>query len=190
MIELNSISELIEAIPVASPKLIGVDGKDGSGKSTTAYEIAKTTGASVVSRDDFIDKGKGTFVDHLRYEEIGAAILNSNGLCIVEGVCLLDAIDRLGVTLDIHVYIKRMSKYGLWQDADECSFYGDVSDAIQHFENRQTDIRNAMDKCRDSNAIQWKMPEFTRELIRYHARRKPHEVADYVYLRTGRSRLN
>ena len=51
----------------------------------------------------------------------------------------------------------------------------------------ETDIRNAMSKAKKSNAIrnQWKMPEFRQELIRYHAQRKPHDVADYIYLRSN-----
>jgi len=173
VIELSSISELIETILNTSPRLVGIDGKDGSGKSTAACEIAKATGASVISLDDFIDKGKGTFADNLRYEEIGAAISKSNGSLIVEGVCLLNVIDRLGVKLDVHVYVKRISRYGFWYDIDECAFHEDHSDVIQYFESAETDIRNVMAKSKDSNAIrnQWKMPEFRQELIRYHAQR-------------------
>ena len=99
----------------------------------------------------------------------------------------MDIIDRLGVKLDIHVYVKRINGDGLWRDTDECDFRGDPTDVIQHLENAETDIRNAMSKAKKSNAIrnQWKMPEFRQELIRYHAQRKPHDVADYIYLRSN-----
>ncbi len=187
MANLKSISEFIEIILSISPRFVGIDCKDGSGKSTAARKIARATGASILSLDDFICKGNGTFADNLGYKEIDAAISKTSGCLIFEGVCLLNVIDRLGVKLDVHVYVKRMSKYGFWYDTDECDFHADPADIIKSLESREADIRNAIFKTKNSNAYrnQWEMPEFRQELIRYHAKRKPHVVADYVYLRSN-----
>ncbi len=75
--------------------IIGVDGRDGVGKTTLANAVATATGGSVISLDHFIIKNQGNYVSTLQKTDLRAALGVQQRPVIVAGVCLLATLDRV-----------------------------------------------------------------------------------------------
>src|SRR5437879_5862476 len=123
MAEVESIADLARAI---SPKIegrlrptIGIDGADGSGKTYLAHEIGATLNLPVVSLDDFVEKERGNYAKYIRYSDLRAIVAQAHEGVIVEGICLLDVLNRLGLSADCLVYVKRCDGEGVWYEDDD-----------------------------------------------------------------------
>jgi hypothetical protein len=103
-VEANSVSELASCLARSRGGLIAIDGYPGAGKSTVAREVAARLGVQCVHLDDFLLRNRGSFLKCLKYAEL-AASLHSRPL-VVEGVCLLAVLDRIGVIPDVVVYVR------------------------------------------------------------------------------------
>lgn len=175
--------------------LLGVDGVDGAGKSRLAIELAARLKARVVHLDDFLERGQGLYVAALRLREIWGTLEPESGPMIVEGVCLLAALERIGVTATRLVYVKRMSPAGHWADEVCCEVPEGAEAAIEarraelaEFEAVFEALRGAEPGYSDAAYGPAKapdLPELVQEVIRYHARYRPHRRADYVLERAG-----
>jgi hypothetical protein len=95
---------------------------DGIGKTPLAHKLATLLGATVISLDDHVDKNRGAYVPHIRSQEVTAAIEASSGLVVVvEGVCLRAVAERCWFTINVHIYVRRVSmETGLWHDEEIC----------------------------------------------------------------------
>ena len=154
---------------------IGIDGLNGIGKSTLAGQLAQSIGCEHVAVDDFIEKNRGAYVAHVDTKRL-TTLLAGKGQFVIEGVCLLEVLARLNIKLDCFIYYKRL-QHGLWADERECVIDGDVNEFL---ESEREIVRLI---CKDQ-----KRPEslgLAEEIIRYHAARKPHEVADAIYQRSA-----
>jgi len=96
----RELASLIAALPDA---LVAIDGFQGAGKSALATEIAATLGMRCVHLDDFLLSGRAGFVEFLKYPELSNALANRPVL--VEGVCLLEVLERLALRPDMLVYV-------------------------------------------------------------------------------------
>lgn len=86
---------------------IGIDGVDGIGKSTLARFLAWQLEMPVLETDMFLEK-EG--YPNLRYDELRSLIQSRhshNRPVIVEGVRLLETLDKLEVLPDILIYVIR-----------------------------------------------------------------------------------
>jgi hypothetical protein len=190
MREVADVNELAQAIRAkvegrARP-VIGIDGADGSGKTFLATEIGTVLNLSVVSVDDFVEKERGNYVEHIQQAELEAALGSAETGVIVEGVCLLDVVDRLALSADCLVYVKRCDADGFWyEDGD----YGDPSGSADVVIARLSQQLAAVAdlSCRFHNEpgdpFAGSVTPLREEIIRYHYRARPHERADFVYLR-------
>lgn len=174
---------LAEEIQEASGFIIGIDGKDGSGKSRLAKELAEKLPAKLIELDSFMEKNRGRYVSALKTEEIQGAIIQASGIVIIEGVCLLAALKLVGIKLNTLVYVKRIH-HGLWMDEDICQIEGSVEETI---------IKQEADLL---IVLEWeaanedkppplqedaKLSSLTEEIIRYHAEYSPPQGAQYIY---------
>tara|TARA_Y100001938_G_scaffold135436_1_gene197110 strand:- start:1796 stop:2374 length:579 start_codon:yes stop_codon:yes gene_type:complete len=163
--------------------LIGIDGIDGIGKSTLAKEISLLINAKLISLDDFLARNQDIYVDSLRVNEIFDAITSTVGITIIEGVCLLAAIDRTNVKLNELVYVKRI-RHGIWVDEET---YGSTktADEVVADEERKLAVFlewEASQKGKDSPTNNdRKLSAFREEIIRYHAKYKPSERASVIF---------
>ena len=66
--------------------VIGVNGNPGVGKTTVAALLSRYLGYSCVHLDDYLDPGKGQFVDNLDIASLAQAIRVRP--IIIEGLCL------------------------------------------------------------------------------------------------------
>jgi len=163
--------------------LISIDGVGGSGKSALAASLASALGARVVSLDEYLDPHLGTYLPNLRYADIEGALRNAETskmpFVIVEGLCVLSVLSRLGREPDITVYIRRVGDDGEWMDQFYYSEDNDLEEvlaSLSHIEARHPETPGIADG--------------DRELVRYHIETKPISAARIVYDRRFESPAN
>ncbi len=164
------------------PCRIGVDGVDGVGKSDTSTVVASEFGIPVIGLDDYVQKNQGGYVSFIDYSAIAARIA-ANTCFVIEGVCLLEVLERLDVRLDCLIYIKRMSSSGLWADEDECEFPDGIEEAIrqsrQNTELMLEFVARQEGKPYTPGAAD--EPGLSEEIMRYHAKHSPHTAANITF---------
>ena len=165
--------EIASAVSTDSDRVIAVDGFQASGKTTLGRALAGHLGIRLVSADDYLNRNKGAFFDHLRLGELAGA-LTSPEPCIFEGVCALQILDAVGVIADKLVYVKRMAVWG-WADSDELEPDLDLSGSPLH----TLSVTKG-----PADPIQVALSKLWAEVAGYHKRYRPHEVADIVYERS------
>lgn len=84
MIETSDINQIIELIKCGDFKLIGIDGIDGTGKSTLAEKLSVSTGLLHINLDDYIEKEKGNFVDFIDLTRLDSSLNKSPKSTIIE----------------------------------------------------------------------------------------------------------
>jgi len=187
----RSISALIEAIisedDVGKGFLLGIDGMDGAGKTNLATRVGKKLNASVIALDDFIEENKDAYVPILESEDVRSVRANADGPVIVEGVCLLAAIEKIGIPISRLVYVKKIDQYGVWDDEDECDPPENIEELLEKkrqelkaFRKVEAQLENA-EMPKDE---QVQLSGLRKEVIRYHAKYRPLGKADYVFERT------
>lgn len=173
MREVNSTTEAAELLRAASAKVVAVDGAQGSGKSRLAGDLGKLLGMSVVHLDDFVQRGQGAYVAHLDLEVVANAV-SSDEACIVEGICVLQVLERIEVSPNAFVYVKRMGK-GYWLDEDDLASDEPLE---EHLARLREEIAPIAARIGESGEL-----GLSEEVIRYHAAYRPHERATVVFLR-------
>ncbi|MGI9521442.1 MAG: hypothetical protein ACR2PG_07315 [Hyphomicrobiaceae bacterium] len=104
--------------------IVGIDGFDGAGKTLLSERLAKETGADLIHIDDYLIKDKKAYVEFIQNDQLDEAITNcKSATTIVEGVCLLEIMQRCGRKVAQHIYVKRMSPMGIW--TGEGVYFGD-----------------------------------------------------------------
>jgi hypothetical protein len=144
--------------------IFGIDGVDGIGRTRLAEQLAALIGWTLVHLDDYVTSDKGNYFDRLDMERLGRDIFFAPRPFLVEGMCVLELTSRLHLAIDILIYVRRLSSSGEWVDGDQCSFAGLAEDRI-------TDVERG----------QGRMTEFRKEVIAYHAKYRPSEVAEFVF---------
>lgn len=178
--------QLIDKVRTTNAGLIGIDGIDGSGKTTLSKKLSDELGYTHINLDDYVDRNCGTFVEHIRYDELLSSIHSTQSPVILEGVCLLAVLEKLQRKADLLIYVRRITDYGSWRDEDKCDIVGDVDELILKEKETLRTFCEAMARFEgknfDANACD--IPPLVEELIRYHHRYAPHRRADIIYDRT------
>ena len=84
--EIASITALVREVKKKRAAVIEVDGNPGVGKTTVAALLSRYLGYTCVHLDDYLDPGKGQFVDNLDIASLAQAIRVRP--IIIEGLCL------------------------------------------------------------------------------------------------------
>lgn len=100
----RSTEDLVTGLAARRPSVIAVDGVPGGGKSTLARRIADALGFRCVHLDDFLEPHRGTFLANLDYARLRRALAEPP--LVVEGVCVLSVLERLGVDRDALVFVE------------------------------------------------------------------------------------
>lgn len=167
--------------------IIGIDGYDGSGKTSLAAFLASKIPGVMISVDDHIEKHKDSYVPALNAISLYRALQNHDGVVILEGVCLLSVVEKLGISLSCHIYIKQITEAGIWRDEEECTCLQEPELLIKKLENQNREFNlfksnNQEIKAEQPNAD---LSGLRKEIIRYHSQFNPVEVADYVVNRNS-----
>lgn len=150
-------------LPRVPGVIVAVDGVTGAGKTTLATQVAPLLKAQPVDLDDFLNKPISTYVEYLRLDELHAVLSAAPGAVVLSGVCVLEALHRIGMAPDILVYVKRFSEEWGWEDEDEIMM-GQQGEAL---------VASGILTGPLSAAI-----------TDYHRNWLPHEQAAFTYLRS------
>lgn len=165
-----TVHSLLAPILSSNADLIGIDGLDGCRKSTLAHRIARHIHYQVISLDDFLDKNKGTYVDHIDTDGVRDAIQGKKS--IIEGVCLLNVIELTSLQLDLCIYVKRR-RYGLWADEEWLGLNQNIDEYLTKLNVVSAQISGSEASESGGN--------LSEEIIRYHHRFRPHENAELTF---------
>lgn len=173
---MGNMAELLDMLKGLGEKpiVIGIDGADGAGKTTIAKQIAVAINASHIELDNFLDKHKGRFIEHIRYNYLKRHLQNAKKLektIVIEGVCLLKVLKKLGKNLDYLIYVKRMGPYGLWYDDYYCESEVDLEKVFEGLSQIIPQPKRG-EGDKENHLIF--------EIARYHHCYKPLEKADFV----------
>jgi adenylate kinase family enzyme len=180
-ISLEELHDKVKGLMPNRPKVcIGIDGMDGVGKTRLAQNLATRLGATVISLDDHVAKKRGMYVPYIRCQEVTAAIEAGSRLVVVEGVCLRAVAECCAFTIDVHIYVKRVSRdTGLWNDAELCLAETPVDDLKQH--ERELRRWGAVISGREDVERAEKETGLRDELVEYHARWRPVQSANVLF---------
>lgn len=171
--ETTSVFEIATLLRGVNAKKIAIDGADGSGKSTLARELGTTLGLRIVHLDDFVDRGKGAFFEHLNLAAVAEDIASDKPI-LIEGICMLQVLEAIGVEADAIVYVKRMGDH-YWLDEGHLDPDGPLE---EHLAVLRTELAPIAAKLGESGDL-----GLAEEVIRYHANYRPHEGATVAFLR-------
>jgi hypothetical protein len=177
----SELDALVADLRFRKPSCVGLDGVDGVGKSETSSSIASSLGLPVICLDDYVEKNRGGYVAYIDYAALAAKITGTQKF-LMEGVCLLAVVQRLGIHLDCLIYIKRM-RSGHWVDKDECEFPNGVEEALRLL-RRNTELVLEFEARQNGTTYNRGVtdePGLSEEIMRYHARHSPHTVADITF---------
>lgn len=187
MIETKNIQDVIKTIAINNPKIIGVDGINGAGKSCFTGILSSCIDYFYISLDDYVQNNMGGFANYINIPLLRHNLCGHKNI-IIEGVCLLDALINADISADMIIYIKRVkgipTKYE-WEDAEELEYAGDVEeliakeDATQMFFDQSAVEFDGKEIPKEKSEIS----ALAKEIYRYHARVKPQRIADIIFLR-------
>jgi hypothetical protein len=176
MIETATTDAVVDALRETNSRRVGIDGIDGSGKSTLAKTVAAKLDRRLFCLDDYLERDRGGFLEFLDYDRLRADV-SAESSYVIEGVCLLHALDRADLDIDALVYVKRRH-LGLWADEHEL----DLSEPLEEFLENERKL--AARVTGESEAIT--ELGLAEEVIRYHYDARPHHNAHIVYYRDER----
>ena len=163
----DSADELADLIKSRSNiSIISVDGHFDAGKTYLATTLASILQASPIDLDPYVKDKQGVFVAALRVPELASAVHRAKlvGMVIVSGVCVLDALSKIGVKPDLTVYVERRTQ-------------ADIPGDLQILEAEERgDIEHLSGPL---------FTDFDREVARYHVCYRPLGSADVVFLRSA-----
>ncbi len=77
-----------------------------SEKTSLAQAIAGILRYQLFSLDDYLHKQQGAFIPNIYYDKLASDLAQAQSF-VVEGVCLLEVLERTVTNIDKLVYLKR-----------------------------------------------------------------------------------
>lgn len=167
-----------ERLPDRLPAIVGVDGHLGSGKSYLARQLASLIDGTHIEVDRYLAPQQGAYLPFLNLEELRQAVLAEGARqpVIVDGICLQEVFDLLGLRPDLTVYVRRISPAGLWHDEDLSAASPEAPDpeeVLQEYED--------LAKVLEPDTGTEEHAHVSREVARYHREYRPVQRADILY---------
>lgn len=181
--EVETPSALVARLRSALPSAvtIAIDGIHGAGKSMLARALHQALGGTLLSLDDFIHQNQGSFLPHLKVDELRAALTAARPLVVLEGICMLAALDRLRFTPDLLIYVKRIDRHGVWDEEST----GDPTESAETIIRREAaSARPFLEALGETPPADGEsgLDSLREEVIRYHCDFQPFRRAEIVYL--------
>jgi hypothetical protein len=109
--------ESLDYAKLASCSRIIIDGDPGAGKTTLAKKLAKDLGIKFISFDDFLLENGAPYCEQIRYEVLQKVVLD-NPKIIIEGVCAIKILAKIGLQFDCHIFIQLFNGALGWELGD------------------------------------------------------------------------
>ncbi len=152
-----------------------------------ASELSKVAGWPVICIDEYLRPGNDTYVPSIDFGRLRYSIEASKDYVLVEGVCVLDVLARIPVKPAGLIYVKRLNRNGRWVDEDESSFECPVEEKLAELEGQAALFLTCSSEPTDNPSglgrSAARLFQFREEVIRYHARVRPFERANFIYER-------
>jgi hypothetical protein len=162
--------------------VIGLDGMDGVGKTTVGKELVRRLHARLISLDDYLEKKRGTYVPHLRCDEVRELVENSDSSIVIDGVCLRAVAERCGIDIGLYVYVRRINQHGRCDDEEICL----ACEPPEVLKERERELRAMAESFLDKDSEQLTASDrheygLKEELIDYHHNYSPVKKADIIF---------
>ncbi len=144
-----------------------------SEKTSLAQAIAGILRYQLFSLDDYLHKQQGAFIPNIYYDKLASDLAQAQSF-VVEGVCLLEVLERTVTNIDKLVYLKRFH-FGVWADERELHPAEDVESFLRK-EREFVSLLEGSDEPIQNLGL-------AEEIIRYHVSYRPQVNADFVYRR-------
>ena len=105
----DALKPVLENLP---GKLVVIDGRDGSGKSSLGRFLAWYFNVSLVETDHFLIGNGELSYDTKCIDQIITKRLSRPRPVIVEGIAILELMTTLKRSIDFHIYLRRLSFEG------------------------------------------------------------------------------
>ena len=165
---LNAENELISALTnsfLDSESIISIDGVDGVGKTLLSTKIAKELCLSSIELDDFVQENQDGFIDYIDYDRLLDKII-SNKPVVIEGICVLQILNKIQIKPDVSVYIKVVDRYGF------------CNGQIKYFPPDKSAEEVINERKSKGFSVGYEV-----DVIRYHYSFIPHENSNYIFER-------
>ncbi|HUC89889.1 MAG TPA: hypothetical protein VMR45_03735 [Patescibacteria group bacterium] len=162
-------NDLARYIKTLFPRIITIDGVDGSGKSTLSKELHKVLGGTLLDEETYSVEGVGYFVPETKKLKSDIAPCLKKLPIIYESCFMEEILKTIGLKPDLRIYIKEMSQMDGWgyEYSLDCKTEDEAVKEIQQ------SIPNGL----KANA------KFDIQMVKYHYQFRPHENADIIYHR-------
>jgi tRNA A37 threonylcarbamoyladenosine biosynthesis protein TsaE len=174
----TDLSRCIAETPI---RIVSIDGWSGSGKTTLARDLADRLSLRRCELDEYVHEQRGGFLEHLDYPRLSTALANvrtASAPVLVDGICVLEVLERLGLRSDLKVYVRKISASGIWHDGLNLDPSRTAEEVIE--EDRQSAERwaemHGKKLGEGGEPLAW-------EVLRYHYGYLPHESADVYFNR-------
>ena len=159
IIQFQNRQELIDGLQSKKRSIIAIDGDAGTGKTNLSCYIGCKLIKNVINLDDFLIPKQDCFVGALLIDRLKQRI-NILKNPIIEGVCVLEVLEKLGIIDYVLIYCKEISEnIGNWSSAYRLDIDDEADCQKQIQQHHGLDI----------------------EIIRYHYKYRPFEKANYIY---------
>ena len=116
------VEHLVAALATSRAKVIAIDGRLGSGKTTLADQLGDRLGHRVIHLDDFVRPRQGSYVAALDLEAFTEALSSEaqrQRTLIVEGVCVLAILDMASVAADKLIFVNYAGHIGNYDQSPD-----------------------------------------------------------------------
>jgi adenylate kinase family enzyme len=154
---------------------IAFDGINGAGKSHLARELKTEFGLTWIELDRYLMPHQDSFVPSLRTKQLERDLVDLPEF-VIDGICLLQVLEILRVESVTVVYVKRMCN-SKWEDK---SFLVPCGTEEEHVAQCRLNHEQIVKATGDGRSF-----ALDEEIIRYHARYRPHQRASICYERNA-----
>jgi hypothetical protein len=106
-----TIAQIVARLEQTRHGIIGVDGNLGAGKTQVANRLAAAPAIPCVHLEDSMARGLESFLRNVDYEALRREIGQYKSGLVIEGICLLAALSRVGCMLDYLVFVDSESQF-------------------------------------------------------------------------------
>ncbi len=170
-------NDILQKIKTTNPRIVGIDGDDGIGKTSLAKDIEKF-GYKRISLDDFLRKKSGGYFKFVDFETLERTIKqSSNEQIVIEGVLMRKILEKLPLTVSYFVYMADSVWAYDWLEEYQGKYYNlPLNEIIKNVEGEVS----RLNKVLNPDSKPYRMDGFRREIYEYSYEYKPWESADII----------
>lgn len=175
----TEFNEIIKLIKQQNPRVIGIDGKDGTRKSALSKDISTKLDYKVISLDSYINKKKGGYFNFLNFKCLkkDTHLIGDNPY-VIEGVMLFKILNVLNIKLDYCIYTTDSVWIYDWTEDYGGKYFNLTLEEI--IKSVEEDV-NKLNKIINPKEKEYKMKGFRKEIYGYTYQYKPWEKANSIY---------